>query len=94
ERSFQLITELWIYAVVINVLAYFTMGIDKKRAQNHQYRISERTLWVLAWIGGATGAFAGMKKFRHKTKHFAFKWGFPALMIIQLVLVGYVIILS
>jgi len=87
-------TALWVYGVVINVLAYFTMGMDKKRAQKQQYRISERTLWLLAWIGGATGAFAGMKKFRHKTKHTAFKWGFPALMIVQLALVCYVIILS
>jgi len=60
------------------------MGIDKKKARNGEYRISERTLWTVAVIGGGTGAYLGMKQFRHKTKHTSFKWGLPVLMVIQL----------
>ena len=60
------------------------MGIDKKKARNGEYRISERTLWIVAVIGGGTGAYLGMKQFRHKTKHASFKWGLPVLMVIQL----------
>ena len=62
------------------------MGVDKKRARKHEYRISEKTLWTLAIIGGGTGAFLGMIQFRHKTKHPTFRIGFSILMIIQLVL--------
>ena len=41
----------------MNIIAYVTMGVDKKRARQHEYRISEKTLWTLAVIGGGTGAF-------------------------------------
>jgi len=37
------------------------MKIDKVKAQKNQYRISERTLWTLAIIGGALGGTAGMR---------------------------------
>ena len=70
----------------MNILAFVTMGVDKKRARQHQYRISEKRLWTLAVIGGGTGAFIGMIQFRHKTKHPTFRIGFSVLMIIQLVL--------
>lgn len=64
------------------------MGIDKKRARRHAYRISEKTLWTLAVIGGGTGAFLAMIKFRHKTKHASFHIGFPLLMVIQLIILA------
>lgn len=64
------------------------MGVDKKRARKHEYRISEKTLWTLAIIGGGTGAFFGMMRFRHKTKHPAFRFGFPIIMVIQLALLA------
>ncbi|MFJ8264485.1 DUF1294 domain-containing protein [Peribacillus asahii] len=72
------------YMIFINILAFTIMGIDKKKARNGEYRISERTLWIVAVIGGGTGAYLGMKQFRHKTKHASFKWGLPVLMVIQL----------
>jgi len=73
-----------VYMILINILAFTIMGIDKKKARNGEYRISERTLWIVAVIGGGTGAYLGMKQFRHKTKHASFKWGLPVLMVIQL----------
>ncbi|USK62102.1 DUF1294 domain-containing protein [Peribacillus asahii] len=73
-----------VYMIFINILAFAIMGIDKKKARNGEYRISERTLWIVAVIGGGTGAYLGMKQFRHKTKHASFKWGLPVLMVIQL----------
>lgn len=73
-----------VYMIFINILAFTIMGIDKKKARNGEYRISERTLWIVAVIGGGTGAYLGMKQFRHKTKHASFKWGLPVLMVIQL----------
>lgn len=80
---------IWIvpaYFIIVNIISFSLMGIDKKRARKGEYRISEKTLWTWSIIGGGTGAFMGMRHFRHKTKHFTFKWGLPALMVIQIVL--------
>ncbi|MFJ7974657.1 DUF1294 domain-containing protein [Peribacillus sp. NPDC096379] len=82
-------TALIIYLLAINVATYITMGHDKKKARNREYRISEQTLWLLAFFGGATGGYVGMKHYRHKTKHVSFKRGFPILMIIQVAMVAY-----
>jgi uncharacterized membrane protein YsdA (DUF1294 family) len=62
------------------------MGIDKKRAIKHKYRIRERTLWLVAIFGGAVGTTIGMQVYRHKTKHLSFKIGFPLLAIMEIVL--------
>ncbi|MDN3018431.1 DUF1294 domain-containing protein [Paenibacillus sp. BSR1-1] len=76
------------------VAAYFIMNIaglvimweDKRRAKRHEYRIRERTLWLVALFGGAVGTTAGMQLYRHKTKHLNFKIGFPILAIIEVIL--------
>jgi uncharacterized membrane protein YsdA (DUF1294 family) len=68
------------------------MWVDKKRAIKHQYRIRERTLWLTAFIGGAVGTTAGMQLFRHKTKHVSFKWGFPLLAAVEVILFFYIMI--
>ncbi|WP_285765620.1 DUF1294 domain-containing protein [Peribacillus sp. SI8-4] len=81
--------EAWIiimYIIITNIIGFALMGIDKRKARAREYRISEKTLWVWAVIGGGTGAFLGMKHFRHKTKHAAFKRGLPILMVLQLAL--------
>jgi len=72
--------------LVMNVVGLVIMGEDKKRAKRHQYRISERTLWLIALFGGAIGSTAGMQFYRHKTKHVSFKIGFPILAIVEIIL--------
>lgn len=72
---------------VMNLIGFFQMMIDKKRAIHHKWRIPERQLWVTAILGGALGLTIGMYVFRHKTKRLSFKWGFTALMIPYLILV-------
>ncbi len=62
------------------------MGIDKQFARAKKKRIPEKTLWKIAWFGGAIGMWIGMLVFRHKTKHLSFKLGLPSLSIIWLVL--------
>ena len=73
----------------MNILGLVIMGIDKKRAIHHQYRISERTLWLVALCGGAVGTTIGMQVYRHKTKHLTFKIGFPILAIVDIILFLY-----
>lgn len=75
--------------LLMNIIGIVIMGIDKKRAIKHEYRISENTLWLVAIFGGAIGTTAGMQLYRHKTKHLSFKIGFPLLSIIQIVLFIY-----
>jgi uncharacterized membrane protein YsdA (DUF1294 family) len=80
------------YFIMINLALLLTMKIDKNRAKSNQYRISEKTLWILALVGGAAGGTLGMQLFRHKTKHIAFTVGFPLLAIVDVIIV--VILLS
>lgn len=78
-----------LYLLLINIIAFALMGIDKKRAVRKAWRISEKTLFLSALLGGSIGAIAGMQIFRHKTKHWYFKYGMPAILILQLVLLFY-----
>jgi uncharacterized membrane protein YsdA (DUF1294 family) len=79
--------KIWLLAyLVMNIAGLVIMWEDKKRAKKHQYRISEQSLWLVAILGGAVGATAGMQLYRHKTKHTAFKIGFPFLAGVELVL--------
>jgi uncharacterized membrane protein YsdA (DUF1294 family) len=71
---------------IMNIIGLAIMRIDKTRAKRHQYRISEKTLWLVAILGGAVGTTIGMQFFRHKTKHLSFKFGFPLLAALQLFL--------
>lgn len=72
-----------IYLIVINIAAFCLMGIDKHRAKRHLWRISEKTLFLPALLGGSFGGIMGMHLFRHKTKHWYFKYGLPGILILQ-----------
>ena len=63
------------------------MGVDKLKARKRSWRIPESTLFVLALIGGSIGSIAGMHLFRHKTRHWYFLYGMPAILIIQILIV-------
>lgn len=83
--------QLWIWAscylLVMNLLGLFMMKSDKKRAIGHQYRISERTLFLCSIFGGSIGTWAGMYLYRHKTKHWYFALGMPLILLFQIVLI-------
>lgn len=79
------------YFVIINVVSFITMYIDKKRAETHKWRIPEARLFILAAMFGSIGSLAGMRIFRHKTKHLKFVIGIPCILIIQII-IGYLAI--
>jgi uncharacterized membrane protein YsdA (DUF1294 family) len=78
-----------IYLAVINVVTFFMYGIDKWKAKKSKWRIRETALLGLAVLGGSIGAWLGMKVWHHKTQHKKFKYGVPAIIIIQLALIVY-----
>ena len=74
------------YLILMNIIAFLVMGIDKHRAKVHRWRISEKTLFLLALLGGSAGSVLGMYSFRHKTRHWYFVWGMPFILVLQIVL--------
>lgn len=72
--------------LVMNVLAFALMGLDKAKAKAGAWRIPEKTLFLATALFGGLGGTLGMYFFRHKTKHWYFKFGFPALLAVQIVL--------
>ena len=71
------------YLLVMNILGLILMGMDKKRAILHQWRIPEKTLFLCSLAGGSIGTWAGMYLFRHKTRHWYFVIGMPAILLLQ-----------
>ena len=77
------------YLLAINAVAFIMYGIDKYKAKKAKWRISEATLLLLAVLGGSIGAWMGMKVWHHKTMHKKFKYGIPAILLIQIALMAY-----
>lgn len=80
-------TLLISYVIIMNIIGFALMGIDKHKAKKRAFRIPEATLFTVALIGGSIGSILGMYTFRHKTRHRSFVYGMPAILIIQVVLV-------
>jgi len=74
------------YLVIINIAGLISMYIDKRRAIKNKWRIPEKTLFIIAIVGGSIGSISGMHLFRHKTKHWYFKYGMPAILICQIII--------
>ena len=80
-----------IYLLAINAVTFIIYGIDKYKAKHAKWRISEATLILLAVIGGSIGAWCGMKVWHHKTMHKKFKYGVPAILLLQVALAVWII---
>ena len=80
------ISFLIIYFIIINIVGFAMMGIDKRKAIKRAFRIPEATLFIVALIGGSIGSILGMQVFRHKTRHWYFAFGMPAILVVQIVL--------
>ncbi|MER2077458.1 DUF1294 domain-containing protein [Psychrobacillus psychrotolerans] len=79
-----------VFILIMSIIAFFVMRYDKSQAKKHGQRISEKTLWTLAIMGGGIGAYVGMQLFRHKTKHTNFRVGFLMLLILYAFLIFYI----
>ena len=81
-----MIKVILVYLLIVNIAGLLIMGIDKQRAIKGAWRIPEKTLFLFSLIGGSIGTWAGMYIFHHKTKHWYFVIGMPAILIIQIVI--------
>ena len=81
--------SLWL--LLMSLVLFAVMGADKRRAQLGLHRVPEKTLFLLALLGGAVGGWLGMRVFRHKTRHWYFAWGFPLLALAQLALCAWLL---
>ena len=82
---------LWIWLIAVNAAAFLVFGLDKwkakRKAKNEAVRrVPEKTLFLLAILGGSVGAILGMRVFHHKTLHRRFRYGLPAILVLQLAL--------
>lgn len=77
---------LLLYLVVINVFGIYIMHLDKRKAKKGYWRIPEATLFLVALVFGSAGILLGMKLFHHKTRHFKFLFGIPAILLVQIYL--------
>ena len=80
-----------IYVAALTLITFFIYGIDKWRARKDRWRIPESTLLWMAALGGSIGALLGMKVWHHKTLHKKFRWGVPAILILQIALVIFIL---
>lgn len=80
---------LLFYLLCVNGAGFLLMGLDKRRAKRGKWRIPEKTLFLPPLLGGTPGAIAGMHVFHHKTKHWYFRYGLPALLVLQLGAAGW-----
>lgn len=87
-KDITIITVL--YLLAINILTFLLYGIDKRKAKRAQWRIPESVLLGLAAIGGSIGAWLGMRVWHHKTQHKKFRYGVPAILVVQIVLLVWI----
>lgn len=89
-------TELIVlaYIALISVVAFVAMGIDKKKAEKHKWRVPEKVLFLFVLLGGGLGGILGMQIFRHKTKHWYFAVGFPLIAIIEYAAIIYLLFIK
>jgi uncharacterized membrane protein YsdA (DUF1294 family) len=76
-----------IILMLINVTGFIIIAVDKQKAIKHKWRVPEKTLLIIAFLGGSVGVYTGMIVFRHKTKHLKFMAGVPGIILLQLLLV-------
>ncbi len=82
------------YFLIVNLWGFAQMFIDKRKAESRHFRLSEFTLFIPAFLGGAFGCLLGMHLFHHKTKHLKFVIGMPLILILHIAAIVYLIFFS
>lgn len=86
--------NILLYLIIINIVGFLAMLIDKRKAQKGSWRIPEKTLFIITLLGGGIGTILGMYAFRHKTKKLKFTIGFPVILISEIVAIIYFFVIQ
>ena len=78
---------IYTYIIIINVVTFLVYGYDKYQARKNGHRIAEKTLHIMALMGGSGGAFLGQILFRHKTRKWKFRAIFIIIVVIQILMI-------
>lgn len=85
-------TNILIYLLVINLICFILMYVDKKKAKYGRWRIPEKVLMTIALLGGSIGGIFGMYLFRHKNKKIKFFLGYPLILVLEVIISAYLLI--
>lgn len=78
------------YFLFMNFFGFILMGVDKRKAKKREWRISESSFFVVALLGGSLGSIIGMYAFHHKTRHWYFVYGMPAILVLQVAIASFI----
>lgn len=82
---------IFAYYTVMNMVGFLVMLFDKRKAMYHKRRTKESSIFIISLLGGALGVFLAMHMFRHKTRHNSFVYGIPAILIVHILLISYLL---
>lgn len=82
---------LLVMLLLVNGIGAIFVFWDKSCAKRGKWRVAERTLFLFCILGGCPGVYAAMRMARHKTLHKRFMWGIPAIFIMQLMILGFLL---
>lgn len=88
------IQNILIYLLIINIIGFAIMYVDKQKAKRGNWRIPEKTILITTLLGGGIGTISGMYVFRHKTKKLKFTVGLPAILILEIIGFIYILFLN
>ena len=88
-KSIFSIQNLVICFIVINIIGFLIMLIDKKKAEKGKWRIPEKTIFIVTALGGGIGTISGMYVFHHKTRKLQFTIGLPFITILEIIGIAY-----
>ena len=88
------VQNIVIYLIIINIIGFAIMFIDKQKAKKGKWRIPEKVIFIVTALGGGIGTISGMYVFRHKTKKLNFTIGLPFITILEIIGMLYFFVLN
>lgn len=88
------VKNIIIYILAINLIGFYIMWSDKRKAKKREWRIPEQTIFIITALGGGIGTIAGMYVFRHKTQKLKFTIGLPTILILEIIAIIYFIFIK
>lgn len=82
--NYKTILLLVVFQVItINITTFIAYWIDKRAAQRGAWRVPEKNLHLLEFLGGWAGALVAQKIFRHKSKKIAYLRMFKVMIVME-----------